>query len=152
MPIGCELGFTRSLHGVETIPDDWEVGLAESAFDISDYIGRVNAMKAQTPVLNEKGRQERVTSPDEPLVGLLRRGEDTDQRGLVLINPDPEQAQGFDPAAITGPLGAAAEDIHEITPAATADGADADAEADALARYEAGLKVAPRSIRVLVAG
>ena len=75
MPIGCELGFTRSLHGMETIPDDWEVGLAESAFDISDYIGRVNAMKAQTPVLNEKGRQERVTSPDEPLVGLLRRGE-----------------------------------------------------------------------------
>ena len=103
-------------------------------------------------MLNEKGRQERVTSPDEPLVGLLRRGEDTDQRGLVLINPDPEQAQGFDTAAITGPLGAAAEDIHEITPAATADGADADAEADALARYEAGLKVAPRSIRVLVAG
>ena len=85
MPIGYELGFRRGLHVVETRPEHWE----EPSFDIRDFIGRVNRMKAETPVLNEEGRQERFTKVDEPVVGLLRESQQQAQRCAVLINPTP---------------------------------------------------------------
>jgi starch synthase (maltosyl-transferring) len=148
MPIGYELGFTRPLHVVETTPDDWDAGLADSPFDISGYIGRVNAMKAVVPVLNQEGPQQRVTDPDAPLVGLLRRSIAGEQRSLVLINPDPEAAETFDPDAIAELLDAAADDVHEVTPAVETSAGDADA-APAL-REDAEVRVSPRSIRVFV--
>jgi starch synthase (maltosyl-transferring) len=151
MPIGYELGFQRPLHVVETGPDDWDAGLAESPFDISDDIARVNAMKAAAPVLNEEGPQERVTDPNQPLVGLLRRARQGSDRSLALINPDPEIAQPYGAGTVAEQLGAAPEDIREITPAE--DDANDEAAADEGAWHADGeVSVPPRSIRVFVAG
>ena len=146
MPIGYEFGFRRSLHVVETTPEDWERGRAESPFDISDYIARVNAMKAATPVLCEEGPQERVTDPNEPLVGLLRRSTQGSQRCLTLINPDPDHPQGRGVQQLADALGCAPADIREITPATAT---DADAPLESLAERN-DLQVPPRSLRLFV--
>ena len=148
LPIGYERGFTRPLHVVDTTPADWEAGLAASCFDISGYIGRVNAMKAATPVLNEEGPQERVTDPNEPLVGLLRRSQQGAARSLALINPDPEAAQTYGPVDLAALLDAEPADIREITPAVKPD----TATDEATWREANDLRVAPRSIRVFVTG
>jgi starch synthase (maltosyl-transferring) len=148
MPIGYELGFAKALHVVETTPEDWDAGCAESCFDISAYIGRVNAMKAATPVLNEEGPQARVTDPNETLVGLARRSEHGGARSLALINPDPEQTVPYGTEALAGLLGTDAAKIHEITPAKPGGG-----EIDKTAWREAiDVPVPPRSIRVFVTG
>jgi len=120
------------------------------------YIGRVNAMKAATPVLNVEGRQQRVTDPDAPLVGLLRRSRRGPQRSLVLINPDRSQTERLDSAAIAEWLDSAPDDIREITPEKPANkpaqnharGSGARAAAN---WHEADeVRVSPRDIRVFV--
>ncbi|WP_295540096.1 alpha-amylase family glycosyl hydrolase [uncultured Thiohalocapsa sp.] len=146
MPIGYELGFRRALHVVQTTPDDWAQGCAESPFDISDYIARVNAMKADTPVLCEEGPQERVTDPHEPLVGLLRRTNGSAQRSLALINPDPAQPQPRGVGQLADALGCAPADIREITPAIEAGGHTPPPD---LTRQDA-IEVPPRSLRIFV--
>jgi starch synthase (maltosyl-transferring) len=113
MPIGYELGFRRPLHVVKTTPADWE----ESGFDIGKFVAAVNRMKADTPVLNEEGPQERFTAPDVPLVGLLRRSELRPQRVAALINPDPEQNHDFDGAELAAVMGTDSPSaLREITP------------------------------------
>lgn len=69
IPIGYEYGFAKKLHVVETRPDAWE----KPIFDLSDFIGEVNRMKAATPVLNEEGPQKRIFMSDDRVVCLLRR-------------------------------------------------------------------------------
>jgi starch synthase (maltosyl-transferring) len=148
MPIGYEFGFKQPLHVTETGPDDWKAGLAGSPFDISDYISRVNAMKAATPVLNEEGPQERVTDANVRLVGLLRRSEHGPQRSLALINPDAEHDEPYRAQALAQLLGAAPADIREITPAAQPDAHGAAANCS----EHDTLRVPPRAIRIFVAG
>ena len=57
MPIGFEYGFSRRLNVVETRPEDWE----KSQWDITDYIGRVNRLKASRRVFNAEGPIETIT-------------------------------------------------------------------------------------------
>jgi starch synthase (maltosyl-transferring) len=149
MPIGYELGFSRPLHVVETTPEDWDAGLAEAPFDISAYIGQVNAMKAATPVLNEEGPQERVTDDEAPLVGLRRHSEQSGQRSLALINADPDNPEPFGTEDLVGLLGAKANTVREITPALQASASAPTHETAWHAEDE--VRVPPRSIRVFVA-
>ncbi|MGD9299159.1 MAG: alpha-amylase family glycosyl hydrolase [Thiohalocapsa sp.] len=146
LPIGYEFGFRRPLHVVETTPEDWEQGLAESPFDISAYIARVNAMKAATPVLCEEGPQERVTDPNAPLVGLLRRSTQGPQRSLALINPDPHHTHNHGVQQLSDTLGCAPVDIREITPAIDT---DAETPPESLANRN-DIQVPPRSLRVFI--
>jgi starch synthase (maltosyl-transferring) len=140
MPIGYELGFRRGLHVVETRPEHWE----KPSFDIRDFVGRVNAMKAETPVLNEEGPQERFTDADEPVVGLLRRSQQQAQRSAVLINPDLKDAQDYGRDQLTEVLGCSPDQMHEITPTA-----DDEAAVDGTA---SAIYLAPRSLRIFVSG
>ncbi|MDD5328938.1 MAG: alpha-amylase family glycosyl hydrolase [Sulfuricella sp.] len=112
MPMGFEYGFRRKLDVVKTRPEDWE----ETLFDIGPFVRAVNAMKSATPVLNEEGRQVRFTSPDSPLVGLLRQGEQSPGRAAALINRDPEHDQDFAVHALAEVMGSGVADIREITP------------------------------------
>jgi len=112
MPVGYELGFKRALHVVETSPEDWE----EPSFDISAWVRAVNAMKADTPVLNQEGPQQRFTGADEPVVGLLRRSKDGPQRSAALINPSPDSRQAFDRNRLAEVLGTNGDGLREITP------------------------------------
>jgi starch synthase (maltosyl-transferring) len=112
MPLGYEYGFRRQLHVVETTPEDWE----EPAFDLSDFVAAVNRMKAATPVLNQEGPQERVSAPDEGLVGLVRRADDGPERTALLLNPDPDQARTWPAGMLAEVLERPPGEIHEITP------------------------------------
>lgn len=155
MPIGYELGFRRALHVVETRPEQWE----EPSFDIRDFVGRVNAMKAETWVLNEEGAQYRFTDVNEPLVGLLRESDQREQRCVVLINPDPEVAHGFNRGRITDTLGCAPEALQEITPQDDGEAPPAQAPAPVPKQTQAqaravddAVEVPPRSLRIFING
>lgn len=135
MPIGYELGFRRPLHVVQTRPSDWE----EPAFDITGFIAAVNQMKAEIPVLNEEGPQERFTAPEEPVVGLLRQARQGPQRTAMLINPDPHDVQSFDPHRLANAMGTDPGGLREITPL----GEDLSLDP---------VRLDPRSLRLFVTG
>ncbi|WPL18427.1 Alpha-1,4-glucan:maltose-1-phosphate maltosyltransferase [Thiorhodovibrio winogradskyi] len=147
MPIGYELGFRRRLHVVETRPEHWE----EPSFDIRDFIGRVNAMKAETPILNEEGAQERFTAVDEPVVGLLRRSPRQAQHSAVLINPSFKEGQEYSRDHLIEILDCDADQLQEITPAFSdaAEGTSADAAAGD--NPTSAIHLPPRSLRIFIA-
>jgi len=140
MPIGYELGFRRALHVAYTRPEHWE----EPSFDVSDWVRRVNAMKAATPVLNEEGPQQLVTDPDEELVGLVRRMDAGAQRSFALVNPHADAPHAFDRSRLPEALDADTASIREITPTSEATARQDQDDPEQLA-------VAPRSIRIFVA-
>jgi starch synthase (maltosyl-transferring) len=139
MPIGYELGFRRPLHVVKTRPEQWE----KTRFDLRAFIGRVNAMKAATPVLNEEGPQQRFTEPKARLVGLLRRSDQHAQRSAVLINPDTDRGGRYSRAALTDVLQCDPGALREVTP--RHDNEEQPPASTAM------IDVPPRSIRVFVA-
>lgn len=111
MPMGFEYGFKSPLHVVETRPEHWEQPL----FDISDYVWRVNQMRALVPTLNREGPQSQVWSPTG-VTGLLRKDAEGQDWSLVVINPEPRGSwslagDGSDPIARIAMRG------HEVTPA-----------------------------------
>jgi starch synthase (maltosyl-transferring) len=116
MPIGYEFGFRRKLHVVETRPDHWE----QPTFDLSPFIATTNEMKERAPVLNEEGPQERITPPDDPVVGLLRRSERSPERAAALLNPDPQQAREFPIAGLEQAFATDRQHIRDITPLVSA--------------------------------
>ncbi|WP_052763985.1 maltotransferase domain-containing protein [Microvirga massiliensis] len=87
MPIGYEWGYRRSLHVVNTTPGDREM----TGTDISDFIGAVNARRAELVPLNREGAQWALTAQDSRLVALLRLDsghvEGAQSATLVLANP-----------------------------------------------------------------
>ena len=115
MPIGYEFGFRRKLHVVKTRPEHWE----KPAYDLSPFVTAANEMKQRTPVLNEEGPQALVTSPEDSLVGLLRRSDHSAERVLVLINIDPKTAREFPLSEMERALEANRVSIQEITPCAS---------------------------------
>ncbi len=103
IPIGYEFGFRKKLHVVQTRPDDWE----EQLFDLSTFIGEVNRMKAQVPVLNEEGPQKRIFMSDERVVCLLRRRMRGSDWCVSFLNSDHDKAvtariQDLDPDVKSG--------------------------------------------------
>jgi starch synthase (maltosyl-transferring) len=91
MPIGFEYGFSRSLNVVETKPDDWEKPL----WDISDYIGRVNRLKASRQVFNEEGPIDTLTVDNPRIFGFVKWSRDKRERALIVINKDARAQQSF---------------------------------------------------------
>lgn len=82
LTVGYEFGFRRRLDVVGTTPDDWEPPL----FDLTRFVGRVNALKHRHPLLQGEGVLRRLEGP--PDVTVLRRWSDDTarHRGLVLVN------------------------------------------------------------------
>lgn len=101
MPIGYEFGFAKPLDVVATRPHDWE----SPRFDLSDFIGAVNRMKAEIKVLNWEGPQRLVRFEGEATIGLVRGADHDDLWCLALINTDPyrahtawlDEVEGLDP-------------------------------------------------------
>jgi starch synthase (maltosyl-transferring) len=83
MPMGFETGQRRKLDVVKMKPADLE----EPLFDLAAFVAAANRMKRDIPALNEEGPQQRITSPDSPVVGLLRTTHEGSSRCLALINP-----------------------------------------------------------------
>lgn len=91
MPIGFEFGFRKKLHVVKTRPTDWE----ETGIDLTGFIARVNAVKAQNKVFQEEALTE-IEISDNPNVLVLWKGATrTKQEALLILNKDRWNRQQF---------------------------------------------------------
>jgi starch synthase (maltosyl-transferring) len=115
MPIGYEWGYRRQLHVATTTPHDREM----TGIDISDFIGAINARRAELAPLNCEGAQWALTSQDARNVALLRL--DSGHVGgarsatLVLANPT-ASALVIEPAVLIGRTGGVFGAFEDRTP------------------------------------
>ncbi|WP_035690642.1 maltotransferase domain-containing protein [Azospirillum halopraeferens] len=113
MPVGFEYGFTRRLDVVNTRPEDWET----PKLDLTGFIGKVNAMKRDTPALNVEGPQRRVTAPHNPVMGLVRTPDGpAGGCSIVLLNPDETRAHPIDPGPLLAETGGFFGPVEDVTP------------------------------------
>ncbi|NCA68759.1 MAG: alpha-amylase [Sphingobacteriia bacterium] len=91
MPIGYEFGFRKPLHVVETRPEDWE----QPAIDLTDFITRVNRIKADYPLFSEETLIQRLTPPNPALLMLWKASTRGHGQALLVINKDPWNRQNF---------------------------------------------------------
>jgi starch synthase (maltosyl-transferring) len=122
MPMGYEFGFRRRLDVIEARPEHWAAEAAEPRFDLTEFIGAVNRMKASAPALNVEGRQVRISAPDARAVALLRVDAD-DQRcaghaAIALFNPDPRRPARVEVGPLIAAAGGAFEEFSDATPLA----------------------------------
>lgn len=111
MPIGFEYGFSRRLDVVETKPQDWE----EPRWDITDYIGRVNRLKASRRVFNAEGPIDTITVDNPRIFAFVKWSPDRAERALVVINKDGRTQQSFRLQALGPFLGGAAR-VEDVSP------------------------------------
>ena len=91
MPMGYEFGFRRPMHVVETRPDHWE----STDIDLSDFIQRINTIKARYPVFQEDGPID-VLGCSNPAVLVMRKAASMGQsEALLVLNKDPWNRQHF---------------------------------------------------------
>ncbi len=118
MPIGCEYGFRNKLDVIRTRKEDWE----EQRVDLSAYIAELNALKDRDPVFNTEGGVQRVTSPGQDVVGLLRLSSghlmNSREGALVLLNPG-GRAQTVALSSIYPELGGRFDRFTDVTPGRT---------------------------------
>ena len=99
--IGFEYGFRRRLHVVKTRPEDWE----SPAWDDSDFIRSVNALKASHRIWNEDAPVESIDAGNPDVVALLKKTRDGTQSALLLLNKDLHQPQSLNLPRIESVLG-----------------------------------------------
>ena len=111
MPIGFEYGFSRRLDVVETKPEDWET----PQWDITDYVGRVNRLKASRRVFNAEGAIDPITLDNSHIFAFVKWSPDRSERALVLINKDARLQQSLRLQAL-GPFVAGAARVEDVSP------------------------------------
>jgi starch synthase (maltosyl-transferring) len=83
MPIGYEFGFRRQVSVVETMPSDWE----RRAFDLQEFVLRVNRLKLRHPLLHGEGKLRPVRGLQEDVLVLERSLEEGGvAKGWILVN------------------------------------------------------------------
>lgn len=82
IPIGFELGYTRQLNVVKTRPTDRD----PAAFNISDFITKVNAFKRSHPCLNEDGPITHVEYGNNDILVLRKTSVDGKDQVLLVVN------------------------------------------------------------------
>jgi starch synthase (maltosyl-transferring) len=114
MPMGFEFGWRRRLDVKETRAEPREPQL----FDLSRFIRAANAMKRDTPALNEEGPQQLVTERGAPVAAFARMTEGGAERAFFLVNRDEARAHSFDSDLL---LEHATPDIElaDVTPGAS---------------------------------
>jgi starch synthase (maltosyl-transferring) len=111
IPMGFEYGFHKRLDVVRTRPEDWE----PPAWDLTDFIRRVNHLKETHHVFNEEGPLETIDLDNPKVLALVKRLKDGTERTLVLLNKDVRNPQAF----LTHPLGqflAGASRVDDLSP------------------------------------
>jgi starch synthase (maltosyl-transferring) len=120
IPMGFEYGCRKPLDVVGSRPGDWTWETEKPRIDLTGYIGQVNRMKAATPALNADGRQDRITAPHHPIIGLAHlSGGDlaaSDDAAIVLINPDAARSWGTDPGPLMNQSGGRISRFEDVTP------------------------------------
>jgi len=105
-PVGFEYGARRPLDVVRTRASDRE----PVAFDLTDFIRDINALKASRPLLGEEGPIDRI-GDDGPVVRLRKRSDRSPDRIVCWINTAPHPAEA-PVAEAEEALGAARERIE----------------------------------------
>ena len=122
MPMGYEFGFRRRLDVVDARPEHWAAEAAQPRFDLTEFIGAVNRMKAAAPALNVEGRQSRVSAPDSRAVALLRVDADDGRcagnAALSLFNPDAKRPARIEAGPLIAAAGGSFEAFADVTPLA----------------------------------
>jgi len=112
MPMGYEFGWSRRLDVVRTRPGADEA----KRFDLTPFITAVNAMKQQTPALNEEGPQRLLTPPSDPVAVLARRTAEGGHWAFVLVNTDDAGAHEIDIDALLAAVATPNLVLEEVTP------------------------------------
>lgn len=92
MPMGYETAQRKKLDVVKMRPADLDAPL----FDLCSFVAAANRVKRELPALNEEGPQRCITSPDSPVVALLRTTKKGTEGALALINPSSEGSYSVD--------------------------------------------------------
>lgn len=131
MPMGFEYGFAKRMDVVTSRPGNWQWEAdRHRRFDLTDWIGTVNRLKAAIPALGVEGPTRRLTAPHAPVVALLRTmgGRDEAYWGtgaaLILLNPDPVHTHTVDLETILRESGLAQVELRDVTPNAAPIGAE----------------------------
>jgi starch synthase (maltosyl-transferring) len=83
MPIGYEFGFRTQVNVVHTQPSDWE----RRAFDLRAFVGRVNRLKLQTPVLRGEGALRAPYGLEGEILLLQRISDEAgDSPAWIIVN------------------------------------------------------------------
>lgn len=84
MPVGYEFGFRTRMDVVKTMPGDWE----RRSMDLRGFIGRVNQLKRDHPVLHGEGVLRAPRGTMEDTLVLERRASDAPAaaKGWILVN------------------------------------------------------------------
>jgi hypothetical protein len=89
IPIGYEFGFREALDVVFTNPKHWE----KPAFDISQFIRRVNLLKLGYPLLQGEGALRQVMKREANVLVLERTsGQAPGKVGWILLNRTCDQS------------------------------------------------------------
>jgi starch synthase (maltosyl-transferring) len=91
MPMGYEFGFEKSLHVVETCPEDWET----TDIDITDFISHINAFKSEYKVFQEDGPIDIFSHDDMPVLFMKKTSNCNNEEALIVLNKDPHNKQHF---------------------------------------------------------
>jgi starch synthase (maltosyl-transferring) len=84
MPVGYEYGFTRPLDVVSSSKTDWQA----PNFDISTFIGKVNAFKQRFRGLNEDGPMKHFDYGNKAILVIRKTSVDGKQHLLLVYNKD----------------------------------------------------------------
>jgi starch synthase (maltosyl-transferring) len=84
MPVGYEFGFRTRVDVVHTQPSDWE----RRGMDLRPFIGRVNRLKLDHPLLHGEGVLRAVGGTMGDVLVLERRADDSPSaaRGWIVVN------------------------------------------------------------------
>jgi starch synthase (maltosyl-transferring) len=91
MPIGFEYGFRRRLHVVETRAEHWE----DSTVDLTDFISRVNQIKADHQIFQEESLTQHLEHPNQAILMLWKASPQGTDEALIVLNKDPWNRQHF---------------------------------------------------------
>lgn len=91
IPMGFEFGFVTALDVVRTRPTDWE----QTSIDLTDFIRKVNAIKASHRVFQEESLTEVLNHPNQAILVLWKACSTNGGEALLLLNKDPWNRQHF---------------------------------------------------------
>jgi starch synthase (maltosyl-transferring) len=89
LPMGCEYGFTKRLHVVNTRPSDWE----EARLDLTDFVQRLNALKQDHPIFAEECPMQRIELDNREVMMLWKGSTRSREEALILLNTDNHSRQ-----------------------------------------------------------
>jgi starch synthase (maltosyl-transferring) len=84
LPMGCEFGFTKRMHVVNSRPSDWE----ETRLDLTEFITRINALKREYQIFAEECPMQRIDIDNREVLMLWKGSVRSREEALILLNID----------------------------------------------------------------